>query len=90
MNCTVRKRQRYICPQQACRREMEVLAASNTGRPTAARCLCGSYMKKAYEKPVLRNLTNAEARALLPVQVTDGRKSEDRGTTFLSFLQRDG
>ena len=41
--------QRYVCQNQACRCEMEVVKASTEAAPNP-RCCCGAEMRKEYKK----------------------------------------
>lgn len=59
----MRLRERFVCQSAACRRETEIALSSNggAGQFSNPRCACGSEMKKAYSKPVFRELSKAEA-----------------------------
>ena len=54
---------RYVCPSNACRREVEIeITADRTARETLnPKCICGAEMKKIYSKPVLFSLSKEEA-----------------------------
>ncbi len=59
----MRLRERFVCQSAACRRETEIALPSNgrAGQFVNPRCACGSEMKKAYSRPVLRELSKPEA-----------------------------
>jgi hypothetical protein len=56
-------RVQFICQSSVCRRqrEMEIPIASERGQISNPRCICGSEMKRVYSKPVVRELSKAEA-----------------------------
>jgi len=56
-------RVQFICQSSVCRRqrEMEIPIASERGQISNPGCVCGSEMKRVYSKPVVRELSKAEA-----------------------------
>jgi hypothetical protein len=47
--------QSYVCQNQACRCEVEVVKASTEAAPNP-RCCCGAEMRKEYKKPAFKIL----------------------------------
>lgn len=62
----MRLRERFVCQSSFCRREIEIEPSMGhkPSQTTNPRCICGSMMKKVYSKPVLRELSKAEAMLL--------------------------
>lgn len=60
-----RSTQRYICSNPRCRTEIEVQQAPGCGTPGSPQCVCGSPMRKPYQKPVLTIVRSSEARERL-------------------------
>ena len=56
---------RFVCQSAACRREVTLQPVNGTGCITNPRCTCGSEMRRAYSKPLFRELSRAEALLLL-------------------------
>jgi len=61
------QRAQFICQSSVCRRhvEIEILIGSEGERNSNPRCTCGAEMKRAYSKPVFRELRKAEATTRL-------------------------
>ena len=55
---TMRKGQGYRCQNPNCRDEIEVMKSS-TEEESNPRCHCGATTKKAYSRPVFRELSEA-------------------------------
>ncbi len=70
-------RVQFICQSSVCRRqrEMEIPIPSEGGPISNPRCICGSEMKRVYSKPVVRELSKAEAAMRLgnrePLKIRD-------------------
>jgi hypothetical protein len=54
--------QTYRCQNRECGCEIQVVKASIEAQSNP-RCCCGSEMKKPYEKPSLRSLSDVEVKA---------------------------
>jgi hypothetical protein len=65
VNRKVSEGQRYICSNPQCRCEMQERAAPGPEPTTNPHCICGSRMKKLYQRPTLSKLTAAEAQERL-------------------------
>jgi hypothetical protein len=61
----LRKRERFVCQSASCGLEIEVEPSPPSGGISELsgnpRCSCGSETKRVYSKPVLRELSRAEA-----------------------------
>jgi len=74
---TMRKGQRYRCQNPNCRDEIELIKDLREDE-SSLRCHCGATIKKVYSRPVLWELSGAEAVA--PVRdVTPPKYALPRG-----------
>lgn len=73
MESALRKRERFVCQSVMCGLEIELESSSPPRKiaevPGNPLCSCGSETKRAYSKPVLRELSRAEAIVLFGYDV---------------------
>ena len=72
-------RVRFVCPSETCGKQIEIPGAQKSERKGNPKCVCGSEMKKVYEKPTVRKLSSAEVENLKNVFRPD--KSSDTSDT---------
>jgi hypothetical protein len=65
VNGKVSEGQRYICSNPQCHCEIEVRVAPCSETTTNPYCVCGSPMRRPYQKPTVTQLSPNEAKALL-------------------------
>jgi hypothetical protein len=88
MEFALRTRERFLCQPASRRREMEVLleAENPSVRREHPRRACGSETKRVYSKPVLRELSKAEAMVRfgysMPAKVPVAKCCNDRAKGF--------
>ncbi len=63
----MKKGQVYRCTNRSCNCEVVVTRGSEVEGDSNPRCCCGSEMKKPYAKPVLRDLSGADADRVRPL-----------------------